>query len=64
MGRGGGGLAVSVLAFCSSGLSLNSAEVYSFSVKFCLKRTKIIKKCLVLAHLKMVLAPWPNYAKV
>ena len=43
MGRGGG-QSVSVLAFYSDDPSSNPAEVYNFSVKFLLKRTKINKK--------------------
>ena len=35
---------VSVLAFYSDDLSSNPAEVYNFSVKLLLKRTKINKK--------------------
>ena len=35
---------VSVLAFYSDDPSLNPAEVYNFSVKLLLKRTKINKK--------------------
>ena len=42
-GRGGGQV-VSVLAFYSDDPSLNPAEVYNFSVKLLLKRTKINKK--------------------
>ena len=42
MGRGGGQV-VSVLAFYSDDTSSNPAEVYSFSVILCLKRTKINK---------------------
>ena len=40
----GGGQVVSVLAFYSDDPSLNPAEVYNFSVKLLLKRTKINKK--------------------
>ena len=40
----GGGTVVSVLSFNSYNPSLNPAEVYIFSVKYCLKRTKINKK--------------------
>ena len=40
----GGGQVVSVLAFYSDDLSSNPAEVYNFSVKLLLKRTKINKK--------------------
>ena len=43
-GRGGGGQVVSVLAFYSVNLSSNPAEVYIFSVKLLLKRTKRKKK--------------------
>ena len=43
MGRGGGQV-VSVLAFNSDHPSSNPAEVYKFSVKLLLKRTKISKK--------------------
>ena len=43
MGRGGGQV-VSVLAFYSDDPSSNPAEVYNFSVKLLLKRTKINKK--------------------
>ena len=43
LGRGGG-LGVSVLAFFSDDPSLIPAEVYIFSVKLLLKRTKINKK--------------------
>ena len=46
----GGGQVVSVLAFHSDDLSSNPAEVYNFSVKLYLKRTKINKKRLGLAH--------------
>ena len=42
-GRGGGQV-VSVLAFYSDDPSSNPAEVYNFSVKLLLKRTKINKK--------------------
>ena len=42
-GRGGGQV-VSVLAFYSDDTSSNPAEVYSFSVILCLKRTKKNKK--------------------
>ena len=52
MGRGGGQV-VSVLAFYSDNPSSNPAEVYNFSVKLLLKRTKIkTKKRPGLAHLK------------
>ena len=40
----GGGLVVSVLAFYSDDPSLNPTEVYNFSVKLLLKRTKINTK--------------------
>ena len=40
----GGGQVVSVLAFYSDNPSSNPAEVYNFSVKLLLKRTKINKK--------------------
>ena len=40
----GGGLVVSVLAFYSDDPSSIPAEVYNFSVKLLLKRTKINKK--------------------
>ena len=40
----GGGQVVSVLAFYSDDPSSNPAEVYNFSVKLLLKRTKINKK--------------------
>ena len=43
LGRGGGQV-VSVLAFYSDNPSSNPAEVYNFSVKLLLKRTKINKK--------------------
>ena len=43
LGRGGGQV-VSVLAFYSDDPSSNPAEVYNFSVKLLLKRTKINKK--------------------
>ena len=43
LGRGGG-LVVSVLAFYSDDPSSIPAEVYNFSVKLLLKRTKINKK--------------------
>ena len=43
MGRGGGQV-VSVLAFSSDDPSSNPAEVYNFSVKLLLKRTKLNKK--------------------
>ena len=46
----GGGLVVSVLAFHSDDLSTIHAEVYNFSVKFLLKRTKINKKRPGLTH--------------
>ena len=49
MGRGGGQV-VSVLAFYSDDPSSNPAEVYNFSVKLLLKRTKINKKRPGLAH--------------
>ena len=51
LGRGGGQV-VSVLAFYSDDPSSNPAEVYNFSVKLLLKRTKIYKKRPGLAHLK------------
>ena len=44
MGSGGGGLVVSMLAFYSDDLSSIPVEVYNFSVKMLLKRTKINKK--------------------
>ena len=40
----GGGLVVSVLALYSDDPSLNPTEVYNFSVKLLLKRTKINTK--------------------
>ena len=40
----GGGQVVSMLVFFSNDPSSNPAEVYSFSVILCLKRTKINKK--------------------
>ena len=43
MGRGGGQV-VSVLAFYSDNPSSNPAEVYNFSIKLLLERTKINKK--------------------
>ena len=43
LGRGGGQV-VSMLAFYSDNPSSNPAEVYNFSVKLLLKRTKINKK--------------------
>ena len=43
-GYSGGGQVVSVLAFYSNDPSSNPAEVYNFSVKLLLKRTKINKK--------------------
>ena len=46
----GGGLVVSVLAFYSDDPSSIPAEVYNFSVKLLLKRTKINKKRPGLAH--------------
>ena len=46
----GGGKVVSVLAFYSDNPSSNPAEVYNFSVKLLLKRTKINKKRPGLAH--------------
>ena len=46
----GGGLVVSVLAFYSNDPSLIPAEVYNFSVKLLVKRTKINKKRPRLAH--------------
>ena len=48
-GRGGGQV-VSVLAFYYDDLTSNLADVYSFSVNMCLKRTKINKKRPGLAH--------------
>ena len=48
-GRGGGQV-VSVLAFYSDDPSSNPAEVYNFSVKLLLKRTKINKKRPGLTH--------------
>ena len=48
----GGGQVVSVLAFYSDDPSSNPAEVFNFSVKLLLKRTKINKKRPGLAHLK------------
>ena len=47
---GGGGLVVSMLVFYSGNASSNPAEAYSFSIKFCLKRTKINNKGPGLAH--------------
>ena len=47
----GSGQVVSVLAFHSDDSSLNAAEVYSFYSVGCLKRKKINKKRLGLAHL-------------
>ena len=44
IGGRGGGQVVRVLAFYSDDPSLNPAEVYNFSVKLLLKRTKINKK--------------------
>ena len=49
LGRGGGQV-VSMLAFYSDDPSSNPAEVYNFSVKLLLKRTKINKKRPGLAH--------------
>ena len=49
IGRGGGQV-VSSLAFYSDDPSLNHAEVYNFSVKLLLKRTKINKKRPGLTH--------------
>ena len=46
----GGGQVVSVLALYSDDPSSNPAEVYIFSVKLNLKRTKINKKRPELAH--------------
>ena len=43
---------VSVLAFYSDDPSSNPAEVYNFSVKLLLKRTKINKKRPGLVHFK------------
>ena len=43
---------VSVLPFYSDDPSSNPAEVFNFSVKLLLKRTKINKKRPELAHLK------------
>ena len=40
-----------MLANYSDPLSLNPAEIYSFSVKLCLKRTKINKKEAVVGTL-------------
>ena len=51
MGRGGGQV-VNVLAFNSDDPSSNPAEPYIYSVKCCLKRTKINKKRPVLVYLK------------
>ena len=48
----GGGQVVSMPAFYSDDPSSNPAEVYNFSVKLFLKRTKINKKRPGLAHLK------------
>ena len=48
----GGGLVVSVLAFYSDDPSSIPAEVYNFSVKLLLKRTKINKKRPGLAQFK------------
>ena len=49
VGRGGGQV-VSALAFYSDDPSSNPTEVYNFSVKLLLKRTKINKKMPGLAH--------------
>ena len=43
---------VSVLAYYSDDPSSNTAEDNGFSVKCCLKRTKLNKKNLKLTHLK------------
>ena len=50
MGRGGGQV-VSMLAFYSDDPSSNPTDVYNFSVKLLLKRTKINKKTPGLAYL-------------
>ena len=52
-GRGGGQV-LSVLAFYSDDPSSNPTEVYNFSVKLLMKRTKINKKRPGLAHLKKI----------
>ena len=52
LGRGSGGQVVSVLAFYSDDPSSNPAEVYNFSVKLLLKRTKINKKEAVVGPFK------------
>ena len=44
MGCGGGVQVISLLTFYSNDPSSNPAEANSFSVKMCLKRTKINKK--------------------
>ena len=54
---------VSVLAFYSDDPSSNPAEVYNFSVKLLLKRTKINKKRPGLAHLKKIKLPKIDWLK-
>ena len=46
---------VSVIAFYSNDSSSNTAEDYSFSVKFVLERTKINKKRPGFTHLKSII---------
>ena len=50
-GRGGGKVVSVLISYFNKGSS-NPAEIYNFSVKLCLKRTKIYKKRPGLAHLK------------
>ena len=54
-GRAGGGLVVNVLAFYSNDPSLNPLQPSVFSVKSCLKRTKINKKRPASVHFKKTL---------
>ena len=56
------GLVVNVLAFYSDNPSSNPAEVYSFSLKCCLKRTKINKKRSGLAHLTKLQRYYRSYS--
>ena len=65
IGRGGG-QGVSVFAIYSVDLSSNPAELYNFSVKLYLKRTKINKKVFDGAHLipNLLLLPfWEDVQK-
>ena len=54
MGRGGGGLVVSVLAFFSDNQSSIPAEVYKFFCKIVVEKTEKNKKRPGLAHLKKI----------